>query len=157
MIPGVRGRLISPSFALAQLADVPGAGTPPEPVIREIETWSERRDGSFGPASSVRAVTDGVVIPLLKILGLTVTRRLDRAELAIVDAACRGTASIPVVVVGWGESLDAAWRTSVLDAIRLDARWSVCSNGVAWRVVDAHRTWSRHYIEFDLGLVAHEP
>ena len=157
MIPGVRGRLISPSFALAQLAGVPGAGTPPEPVIREIERWSERRDGSFGPASSVRAVTDGVVIPLLKILGLSVIQRLDRAELAIVEAAWRGTASIPVVVVGWGESLDAAWRTSVLDAIRLDARWSVCSNGVAWRVVDAHRTWSRHYIEFDLGLVAHEP
>jgi len=157
MMPGVRGRLISPSFAVTQLPEVAGAGTPPERFVREIETWSERRDDSFGPTSSVRAVTDGVVIPLLRILGLSPTRRVDREASTLVETAWCGAPSIPVVVVGWGESLDAAWRTSVLDAIRLDARWCVCSNGVEWRVVDAHRTWSRHYIEFDLGLLAHEP
>ncbi len=156
MLAGIRGRLITSSFALSELPALPGAGIVPDSVIRDVEAWSAKREASFGPASSIRAVTDGVVIPLLNILGFTTSRRADREESTCLETGWRGVASVPVVVVGWDDALDAAWRTSVLDAIRSDARWCLCCNGTQLRIVDAHRTWSRHYLEFDLALLAHE-
>jgi len=44
----------------------------------------------------------------------------------------------------------------VLDGVRADVRWCFCCNGAAWRIVDAHHTWSRRYLEFDLTLIASE-
>src|SRR5262249_30977934 len=52
------------------------------------------------------------------------------------------------------ESLSPVWRTAVARALARDVRWCFCSNGVALRVVDAQRTWSREYLELDLQLVA---
>ena len=60
-------------------------------------------------------------------------------------------------MVGWDEPLRQAWRTTVLRAIRSDARWCFCSNGRALRIVDAQHTWSREYLEFDLALLPVEP
>ena len=156
MLAGISGRLITSSFAVTELPAIPGAGNLPESVVRDVERWSAKREASFGPASSIRAVTDGIVIPLLNILGFAISRRADRDESTRIETSWRGVASVPVVVVGWDHALDAAWRTSVLDAIRSDARWCFCCNGTQLRVVDAHRTWSRHYLEFDLALLAHE-
>ena len=157
MLPGVRGRLITASFALTGLPAIAGAGTPPDGVIRDIEVWSSHREASFGPASGIRAIVDGVAIPLLKILGFTISRRVDCDHYARIETSWRGVASVPVIIVGWDQSLDATWRASVFDAIRGDARWCFCSNGAHLRIVDAQRTWSRHYLEFDLALLAHEP
>ncbi len=157
MITGIRGRLIAASFAQTELPAIPGVSAPPDTVIRGIEQWAFRREALFGPASSIRAIVDGVVIPLLTILGFTVARRVDHHEYARLETSWRGVASVPVAVVGWDGSLDAAWRDAVLDAIRSDARWCFCANGTRLRIVDAHRTWSRQYLEFDLALLAHEP
>src|SRR4030095_6781336 len=44
----------------------------------------------------------------------------------------------------------------ILDAVRADQRWSLLLNGTSLRIVDAHRTWSRHFLEFDLALLAHD-
>ena len=123
MLSGVRGRLITASFALTELPAIAGVGTPPDRVVRDVETWSSRCEASFGPASGTRAITDGVVIPLLTILGFTVSRRLDRDNYASLETSFRGIPSVPVVIVGWDQSLDATWRASVIDAIRTDARW----------------------------------
>lgn len=156
MLAGVGGRLITASFAQSELPSIPGAGTPPDTVIREIEKWSAHREASFGPASSLRALTDGVLVPLLKILGFAIGGRTERADCVRLETSWRGVPSAPVVIVGWDQSLDAVWRTSVLDAIRSDARWCLCSNGTRLRIVDAHRTWTRQYLEFDLALLAQE-
>jgi hypothetical protein len=156
MLAGISGRLITSSFALTGLPAIPGAGMVPDNVARDVEAWSAQREASFGPASSIRALTDGVVIPLLNILGFTTGRRIDREESTCLETGWCGIALVPVVVVGWDHQLDAAWRTSVLDAIRSDARWCFCCNGALLRIVDAHRTWSRHYLEFDLALLAYE-
>ena len=61
MLAGIRGRLVTSSFALTGLPAIPGAGIVPDSVIRDVEAWSAKREASFGPASSIRAVTDGVV------------------------------------------------------------------------------------------------
>lgn len=157
MIAGVRGRLITATFAETRLHTLPGAAAPAAATVRAIDAWSDRRDASLGPASSIRAITDAVVIPLLKILGFEVTRRLDQDARSVVDATSlsHGTC-VPVVIVNWSEPLDRAWRGVVLDGVRIDSRWCFCCNGTALRVVDAQRTWARHYLEFDLALLARE-
>src|SRR6185436_1932078 len=57
------------------------------------------------------------------------------------------------IVVGYNQPMSSAWRESVRAGIHADARWSFCSNGVGFRLVDARRTWSRDYLEFDLSVL----
>jgi len=156
MITGVSGRLISASFAETELPAMAGHTAPPVDALRALDAWSAQREAAFGPASSVRAIADGVAIPLLKILGFTVNRRVDGQDSARLEAGCSGMPLVPVTVVGWGQPLDAAWRDSILDAVRADERWALVLNGTSLRIVDAHRTWSRHFVEFDLALLAHD-
>ena len=113
MVPGVGGGLITASFAQTGLPALPGAGSPPESVVGDIEAWSAHREASFGPASGIRAVTDGVVVPLLKILGFSIGRRVDRDDYACLETTRRGLPLVPVAIVGWDQSLDAAWRASI--------------------------------------------
>ncbi|MBI4264530.1 MAG: N-6 DNA methylase [Acidobacteria bacterium] len=157
MMAGVRGRLITATFAQALLPSLPGAGPPPPAVIRTLDAWSDRREASVGPASSVRAICDAVVVPLLAILGFDTGRHLDRDASVVLDAVAPRGGSLPIVVVGWDEPLDRVWRSAVLDGIRADARWCGSCNGTAFRIADAHRTWARLYLEFDLTLLTSEP
>ncbi|PYR75668.1 MAG: hypothetical protein DMF87_19925 [Acidobacteria bacterium] len=154
MIAGVHGRLLTASFIETELTHLGSTAGPPRDVRRAVERWSTDREASFGPASSVRGIADGVAIPLLKILGFGVCRRVDEGDCARLEAGCRGRALVPVTVIGWDQPLDVAWRESVLDAVRADERWSFVTNGTSLRIVDAHRTWSRHYLDFDLALLA---
>jgi hypothetical protein len=156
MSAGVRGRLITESFAATELPAIAGDDTPPRDSVRSLQEWAARRDAAFGPASSVRAIADGIAIPLLKILGFTIMRREDVKDRARLEAGWRGTPVVPVVIAGWDDPLDAIWRDSILDAVRADERWSFVFNGSSLRIVDAHRTWSRHYLEFDLALLTHD-
>jgi Eco57I restriction-modification methylase len=156
MTAGVRGRLISESFAATEFPAIAGDDRPPRDTVRALQEWAARREAGFGPASSVRAIADGIAIPLLKLLGFTIMRREDAKDRARLEAGCRGTSVVPVIIAGWDDPLDAIWRDSILDAVRADERWSFVFNGASLRVVDAHRTWSRHYLEFDLALLAHD-
>ena len=156
MIVGVRGRLITASFAATELPLLPGNSVPSREAVRALHEWSTRREAVFGPASGGRAVADGIAIPLLKILGFTIIRRHEEHGCARVEAGWRGMALVPVIVGGWDEPLDGLWRHSILDAVRSDERWGFVFNGSSLRIVDAHRTWSRQYLEFDLALLSHE-
>ena len=157
MAHGVRGRLVSASFADAWLASLPEADAPSAHVLRALDAWAERRDASLGPASSPRAIADIAVVPLLKILGYSIERRLDEPGRAVLNAFAPSRTVIPVVIVPWNESLERTWRGVVIEGIRSDARWCFCANGGAFRVVDGHQTWSRNYLEFNLALVPREP
>ena len=156
MIAGVRGRLITASFATTELPAIAGSAVPARDTLRALHEWAARREAAFGPASGVRAITDGIAIPLLKILGFRIIRRHDDQGCARLTAGWRGTALVPVTVAGWDEPLDGIWRHSILDAVRADERWGLVFNGSSLRIVDAHRTWSRQYLEFDLALLSHE-
>ena len=156
MAAGVRGRLVSAAFADTVLPTLPGAEMPPAPAIRALDAWAERREASLGPASSIRAIADVAVLPLLKILGFVIDRRVDEPARAILDAVTPSGLRMPVIVAAWNESLDRAWRDVVVEGVRRDARWCFCCNGTALRIVDGHHTWSRHYLEFDLALAARD-
>jgi len=156
MIAGVRGRLITASFVATELPVIPVDSAPNRETLRALHEWSTRRETAFGPASGVRAIADGIAIPLLKILGFTIMRRHDDQGCARLEAGWQGMALVPVMVAGWGEPLDGIWRHSILDAVRADERWGFVFNGSSLRIVDAHRTWSRQYLEFDLALLSHE-
>jgi hypothetical protein len=152
MLSGLRGRLISASFAQSELSAMPGAATAPPTIVRAIDGWSIRRS-ALGPASSVRAIADTAIVPLLRILGFEIRRRTDRPSVTLIEATSPAGTVLPVLAVPWNASLDQAWRDVVLDGIRADARWCFCCNGAALRIVDAQRTWSRRHLEFDLALV----
>src|SRR5688572_15877326 len=152
MAAGVRGRLISAGFADTVLPTLPGFEAPPAAATHALEAWSERRETALGPASSVRAIADVALVPLLKILGYAIEHRVDEPARVILDAVTPSRVLVPVVVVPWNESLEPAWRGAVLEGVRTDARWCFCSNGTALRVVDGHHTWSRQYVEFELAV-----
>jgi hypothetical protein len=153
MITGVRGRLISATFAQTELRSLPGATPPPSEFIAALEGWWQRWASTMGPSASLRAMGDAIVIPLLKLLGYEITRRIDRPLHTALEAVADGVVTLPVVIVPWNEPLDHTWREAVRDAIVADAKWCICCNGPWLRLVDAQRTWARAHIEFDLMLV----
>jgi hypothetical protein len=158
MIAGVRGRLVTASFARDGLPGLSGSAPAPAPVRHQLQAWSERCDGALGPASSVRAIADIAAIPLLRILGFDVIRRTDSdTDCSLLAAGGRNESTLIVLVAPWGEPLARAWRAAVLRAVATDARWCVCCNGRALRLVDGRRTWSREYLEFDLPSLGREP
>ena len=150
---GIRGRLITPSFANEVLPTLPGFSPAPAAVRRQLHAWAHRRDRSLGPASSVRAIADTSIVPLLGVLGLTVDARRDTPTASWMRVAAGTRAQIAALVAPWDEPLHRVWRDAVQSAIGSDVRWCLCSNGVALRVVDAQRTWSRDFLEFDLAVL----
>jgi hypothetical protein len=152
VIAGVSGRLISTSFATTGLPELSGIREAPAHVQRAALRWHAARDAMLGPASSVRTIRDAAVTPLLQLLGFRVIVRNETGGRSdLLAQASRVT--VPVTVLPWSHSLDAAWRTTIHSGITVDGRWCLCTNGRALRLVDAHRTWARQHLEFDLDLI----
>jgi Eco57I restriction-modification methylase len=156
MASGIRGRLITATFAESLLSTLPGFTPVPAPIAQSLDAWASRLEAAVGPASGVRTIADLVAIPLLKLLGFATDTSSGDRDACVLCARTPGHA-LAIVVVGWDEPLDRAWRGGVLAAVGADARWCLCCNGRALRVVDARHTWSRRFLEFDLSLVAEEP
>ena len=154
---GLRGRLLTASFVADVLPSLTGNAVVPVAFVRALDAWAERTTAALGPASSVRVIADVSLVPLLRILDLSVISRTDEAKSTVVHTAFDGHGGPAAVVIGWKEPLSQAWRGSVLHAIAGDSRWALCTNGAALRIVDARRTWSRDYLEIDLALAARDP
>jgi hypothetical protein len=155
MTAGVRGRLISSSFAREGLPAIAGAAAPlPAGTARALRLLTERIDATLGPASSVRAITDVAVIPLLRLLGFDVRSRIDTPAYAVLQTAAGGAVTPVVMVFPWADSLEHAWRTAVINAIANRTDWCFCTNGRTLRIVDGVRTWCRDHLEFDLPALA---
>ena len=148
MIPGIRGRLVGNAFARDVLPSMPEASPVPAHIISALGSWAQRLEATLGTASSLRAITDVAVLPLLNLLGLAIDRRVDGPPICVLHLVT-ASSRLAVVVSEWGDPLDGVWRSSVIHAIRADARWCLCCNGRAIRLVDAQRTWSREYLEFE--------
>src|SRR6187549_3661148 len=97
----LRGRLVSAAFAQAVLPTLRGFEPAPQPVRRELERWAERRHEAFGSASSPRALADGLIVPLLRLLGFTQVLRMELPETIRLDASREGGLTVPVLVSGW--------------------------------------------------------
>jgi hypothetical protein len=156
MIPGVQGRLLTASFIRDVLPMLPGVSAAPSLWGRRLAACSQRIETSLGSASSVRAITDVAVLPLLELLGLAVVRRRDSDSTTHLELSAGEHVSLTMVTAGWGEPLERVWKAPVTAAIGADVRWCLCCNGRALRIVDARRTWSRDYLEFDLVVVGRE-
>jgi len=150
MAATLRGRLISGSFAADVLPSLPFFQRPPLAIRRAMERCAELISDRLGPAASVRAVADAAVIPSLAVLGFTAVARSDTPSSSHVETVSGTRAGPPVLITAYGASLERVWRAAVHRAIVTDATWCFCCNGQQLRVVDARRTWSRAYLEFDL-------
>ena len=105
MIPGVRGGLISSAFARDVLPTMPESVGVPRPVASALASWSQRIEGTLGLTSSVRAIADVAVLPLLDLLGFIVERRIDEREQCVLHVRADAT-QLVVIVSGWSEPLD---------------------------------------------------
>ena len=104
MTSGVRGRLISTAFARHGLYDIAGAGAPiPPATAGALRVLAEKIDATLGPASSIRAITDVAVIPLLRLLGFDIRSRTDDGACTILQTAVGDVATAPAMVFGWDE------------------------------------------------------
>jgi hypothetical protein len=153
MIPAIRGRLITSTFA-ARLTGLRGVSVPDESACRALSRWAEECEAHLGPASSLRAVCDCAALPLIQMLGYTVEQRRDAVALSRIATGVDGRTGPVVLAVTWGTPLETVWRTAILSGIATDVRWCFCTNGLVWRIVDGHRTWSRRYLEFDIATLA---
>jgi hypothetical protein len=156
VVPGLTGRLISSSFAHDLLPALDGYTTIPPAHARAIERTARSVLSTLGPSSGARAVADTLVVPLLRTVGFAVTRRIDDRDWCLLHLGPASPAEpghAAAFVVGFNQPLSTAWRPSVKGGVAADARWTFCSNGSAFRVVDARHTWSRDYLEFDLSVL----
>jgi len=148
---------LTASFIRDVFATLPGVGTPPASFSRHLADRSKQIDSTLGAASSVRAITDVALLPLVDLLGLTVLRRADDDGVSRLELRAGDQSSVVGLTTTWGEPLERLWRSSIAGAIASDARWCLCCNGRVVRLVDARRTWSRDYLEFDLALLGLQP
>src|SRR5688572_11291726 len=153
MIRGVAGRLVTASFAREVLPNLPGAAPIPVESSRELAGWARRAEAATGPASSVRVIADAVLVPLLRLLGFAVVSRSDTVAESLLQVLSGAGANVVALAVGWNEPLARSWRTAVLHTIAADSAWCFCCNGTALRIVDARRTWSREFLEFDVAAL----
>jgi hypothetical protein len=157
MPPPIRGRMLSSAFASDVLPSLPIYLPAPPEVRLQMERCGELIGATLGPASSARAVADVGVIPLLTLLQLAVTAREDQRDVCRLHTALGADPGPLVIVIPYTDSLDQAWRAAVHGAIANDARWCICCNGLALRIVDGRRTWARDYCEVDLAATLQDP
>jgi hypothetical protein len=152
MPQGISGTLVSSAYAEMLLA--PGGAASEFRANREFSPWWRHARSQCGPASSIRTLADVLASPLATLLGYHLSRITpldDDLWLASLDAR---VAVVPIVIAGWGASLDRAWRVAVRAGLALQARWCLLFNGTHLRVLDAGRTFARRHIDFDLDALA---
>src|SRR5438552_1908119 len=151
MLPGLSGSLLSHYFAEHLLA-VTFQGRLGEATLqsahRAFSQWWHDEGALLGPASSARAIRDRAGARLAAMLGF---------ETPAQEIIGPGV----VMIAGlWTEDLDQLWRRAVraaLAAANNDVRWCLCTNGRELRLIDAQRTYSRAYAEFDLPQALADP
>jgi hypothetical protein len=148
MLAGLSGSLLSHYFAEQLLAAAfPGRlGEASVQTARgAFSAWWRQEGANLGPASSLRAIRDRACQPLAEMLGFASPRR---------DVIGPGVAMVAGL---WNDDLDQLWRHAVRTAIAGDLQWCLCTNGHQLRLVDAQRTYSRDFLEFDLSSVIADP
>ncbi len=172
MLPGIRGHLIAcvvldthaSAAASRHAAEI-------ERARRQMVRW-RRRVRSMGPASGLRAMLEAGAAPLLAAFGVdrvadvVIDRHVASASIRVHGVhgvhevhevlGDRETCCVALVVPGWGERLDALWRTAVVEAGRRGAAWAVLFNGTDVRVIEASAAHSRRFLEIDLDVALEE-
>ena len=119
---------------------------------RRMRDWYAGVTRSVGPTASARTVLDVVAVPLTTHLGFNAFVINQKAHAPYALLHVEGRAAAVLLVTPWGEDAGNAWRSAVRRGIGHDVRWCLSINGPALRLLDAARTYSRRFAQFDLGL-----
>jgi hypothetical protein len=161
MLMGLGGSLLSHYFAERILHEqFPGrlGEASRDTAHHSLIRWRHAVALQLGPASSVRAVWNIAAAPLAERLGFTIETTNSDVPDTRYGILSAGDARLALVATTWNASLDAMWRTVVRRGLGVDAPWVFCTNGHQWRLVDARRTYSRAFLNFDLEhVIAHAP
>jgi hypothetical protein len=68
-----------------------------------------------------------------------------------------GAPAVALLATEWGRDPAGAWGDAVRHGIGCQVRWCFCVTGRVLRVLDARRTYSRRFAEFDLQATMREP
>ncbi len=159
MIPGLSGSLLSHE-ALSGGAGLSLVHDKQESAAahRRLLAWHANVAREMGPACGARAVFDRIAVPLGAALGFRVTlagTESGRLFHAVLEA--HGIPAAALLVTEWGREPASAWRDAVRHGIARSVRWCFCLNGPVLRVIDARRTYSRRFAEFDLDAALNDP
>ena len=105
----------------------------------------------LGPASSVRALADIGLDPLVRLLQLLAAALQQRPDGAI-GVARAASHAVVLAVCEWGGRLDPLWRVAIGHARDIGAEWALLFNGDSLRLVDTTRPFSRRFVQFDLEV-----
>ena len=154
MITGLTGSLLSHD-ALTTAGFTRAGG---DSFARSLRSWHAEVVKEIGPASSARLVFDRVAAPLLHCLGFHVIPMADRTGACLsAQLETNGHTAAVLVVTDWGRDPSTIWRDTVRLGIGTTVRWCLCVTGPLLRIVDATRTYSRRYAQFDLELAIRDP
>src|SRR5918998_4682108 len=109
----LRGRLVTPSFIREVLPTLEGAAPMPTPVRRRLYTSAQRCERALGPASSLRAVADACVVPLLELLGLEIRRRQEGPAETWMEVTSGAPRRISVLLIPWGQPMHRVWQHAI--------------------------------------------
>ena len=145
MIAGFGGGLISHTYLEAEVLPAIDRGELAA-FERRLARWWHGAARLLGPASSVRAVADVAVLPLLQLLGhrRPAVSALDGRLMAPLPAA-----DGLLMIAPWAEPPPAAWRHAVRAGLAGRHAWTMIGNGRSLRIIDGTRSWSRASIDFE--------
>ena len=123
MLTGFSGHLVSEGYLERYLSEQAPRDLTPE--RRQFAAWRRGCRG-LGPASSVRALVDVGLDPLVRLLRLLPAVLQQRPD-AAVGVARAGSHAVVLAVCGWGERLDPLWRVAIGQA-RASALIGRCSS-----------------------------
>ena len=160
MLRGLSGSLVTHYFA-EQILEQEFAGRLGEPSLtsaeRAFSQWWRTHGAQLGSASSIRCIWDTAAAPVAELLGFQPgSASADHGGLrhALLNGS---SARVALIAATWNTSLDSLWRDAVRHGVTLDASWVLCTNGRELRLIDAQRTYSRAYLQFDLQRAASHP
>jgi hypothetical protein len=151
MLPGLNGHLISELFLESELSAASGLDSGTDSARRHLLRWRRTCDW-LGPASGVQAVFEAAAVTLVETLGFERPTAVERLDSLLIGTIRCGAQNILLLVPAWGEPLDPLWRVAVTRATGRSATWSMLFNGTHIRIVDAERSYTRRFLEFDIDL-----
>jgi hypothetical protein len=149
MPAGLSGHLLSSSFLEARLAST----GPIDHAAHRTFIAVRRGSSALGPATSVRALLDAGLAPLVATLGFDPPQRLERFSGGLAATVVADSGRVAFIVVPWGDSLQLT-HVNAAAALQRFARWCALFNGTHLRLIDTSRPYSRRFVQFDLDFVA---
>jgi hypothetical protein len=159
MLAGVTGTLISRFFA-EEILFTTFAGQLGEASRNRAHAalahWWQRTGSALGPSSSVRALWDVGIVPMLQHLGFDARDPPSPNSDGLTAVIRAPGATLTVFAALWGEDLDRVWRERSKE-VHLRDRWCLCTNGRRVRLIDATRVYTDCHLEFDLEVLSIDP